>query len=55
MDRHYQGLCPVVLYRADADCLVSPKLHLDQVERRHIYVPLRNQVGAATDAPGDAD
>lgn len=55
MDRNYQSSCPVVLYRADDDRLVFPKLHLDQVEHRHIYVPVRDQVGVAANAPGDAD
>lgn len=55
VDKHYHSLCPEVLYRANDDLKVFPKLHLDQVTHRHIYVPVRNQVGVATNAPVDAD
>ncbi|XP_026182129.1 plexin-C1-like [Mastacembelus armatus] len=44
VDKNYQTTCPRVLYRADDDRPVFPKLQLDQVDRKHVYVPFRNQM-----------
>ncbi|XP_026182128.1 plexin-C1 isoform X2 [Mastacembelus armatus] len=44
VDKNYQTTCPRVLYRADDDRHVFPKLQLDQVDRKHVYVPFRNQM-----------
>lgn len=48
VDKNYRSPCPSVLYRANDDQTVRPKLHMDQVDRKHIYVPFQNQVGAPT-------
>ncbi|KAL3976750.1 hypothetical protein ACER0C_020239 [Sarotherodon galilaeus] len=53
VDRNYHAACPTVLYRtvtgptmmgAYDDRKVFPKLHLDPVDRKHVYVPFRNQM-----------
>ncbi|KAM3850134.1 plexin-C1-like [Diretmus argenteus] len=44
VDKSYQTACPRVVYRADGDRQVFPKMHLDQVDRKHVYVALRNQL-----------
>uniref|UniRef100_UPI0037E7CA1D plexin-C1-like n=1 Tax=Semicossyphus pulcher TaxID=241346 RepID=UPI0037E7CA1D len=44
MDKNYHTTCPRVLYRANDDRKVFPKLHLDQVDLKHVYVPFRNQI-----------
>lgn len=44
VDRNYHVACPTVLYRTSDDCKVLPKLHLDPVDRKHVYVPFRNQM-----------
>ncbi|KAG8005809.1 Plexin-C1 [Nibea albiflora] len=40
VDKNYHTACPRVLYRANDDRQVFPKMHLDQVDRKHVYVPL---------------
>lgn len=45
VDKNYHTACPRVLYRANDKLQVFPKLHLDQVDHKHVYVALRNQVG----------
>ncbi|KAE8281711.1 Plexin-C1 Virus-encoded semaphorin protein receptor Precursor [Larimichthys crocea] len=40
VDKNYHTVCPRVLYRANDDRQVFPKMHLDQVDRKHVYVPL---------------
>ncbi|XP_039457441.1 plexin-C1-like isoform X1 [Oreochromis aureus] len=44
VDRKYHAACPTVLYRTSDDRKVIPKLHLDPVDRKHVYVPFRNQM-----------
>ncbi|XP_044042985.1 plexin-C1 isoform X2 [Siniperca chuatsi] len=44
VDMNYRTTCPRVLYRANDDRQVFPKIHLDQVDRKHVYVPFRNQM-----------
>ncbi|XP_025755490.1 plexin-C1 isoform X1 [Oreochromis niloticus] len=44
VDRKYHAACPTVLYRTSDDRKVIPNLHLDPVDRKHVYVPFRNQM-----------
>ncbi|XP_061570692.1 plexin-C1 [Cololabis saira] len=44
VDRNYHPACPEVLYRASDDRKVFPKIHLDPVDHKHVYVPFRNQI-----------
>ncbi|XP_034719215.1 plexin-C1 isoform X2 [Etheostoma cragini] len=44
VDRNYRTTCPRVLYRATDDRQVFPKMHLDQVDLKHVYLPLQNQM-----------
>ncbi|XP_073337242.1 plexin-C1-like [Pagrus major] len=44
VDRNYHTACPRVLYRADDDHKVLPKMHLDPVDLKHVYVPFQNQI-----------
>ncbi|XP_073337248.1 plexin-C1-like [Pagrus major] len=44
VDRNYHTACPRVLYRADDDRKVLPKMHLDPVDLKHVYVPFQNQI-----------
>ncbi|XP_061570601.1 plexin-C1-like [Cololabis saira] len=44
VDRNYNHACPEVLYRASDDRKVFPKIHLDPVDHKHVYVPFRNQM-----------
>ncbi|XP_034433511.1 LOW QUALITY PROTEIN: plexin-C1-like [Hippoglossus hippoglossus] len=44
VDKDYHTSCPMVLYRADDDRQVFPKIHLDPVDRNHVYMPVRNQL-----------
>ncbi|XP_039456581.1 plexin-C1-like [Oreochromis aureus] len=44
VDRNYHAACPTVLYRTSDDRKVIPKIHLDPVDRKHVYVPFRNQM-----------
>ncbi|XP_078099327.1 plexin-C1-like [Sander vitreus] len=46
VDKNYHTTCPRVLYRASDDRQVFPKMHLDQVDLKHVYLPFQNQVGA---------
>lgn len=45
MDKNYHTTCPRVLYRASDDRQVFPKILLDQVDHKHVYVPFQNLVG----------
>lgn len=45
VDSNYNSPCPIVLYRANDDQKVFPRIHLDQVDQKHIYVPFQKQVG----------
>ncbi|XP_051248763.1 plexin-C1 [Dicentrarchus labrax] len=44
VDKDYHTTCPRVLYRANDDRQVFPKMQLDQVDRKHVYVPFKNQM-----------
>uniref|UniRef100_A0A3Q1ISR5 Uncharacterized protein n=1 Tax=Anabas testudineus TaxID=64144 RepID=A0A3Q1ISR5_ANATE len=44
VDKNYHTTCPRVLYRASDNRPVFPKIHLDQVDHKHVYVALRNQM-----------
>ncbi|KAM4615225.1 plexin-C1 [Polymixia lowei] len=44
VDKAFGTVCPRVLYRADDDRQVFPKMHLDPVDRKHVFVALRNQL-----------
>ncbi|XP_024228669.2 plexin-C1 isoform X2 [Oncorhynchus tshawytscha] len=44
VDKAYKPACPRVLYNSDDDRRVFPKMHLDPVDRKHVYMALRNQM-----------
>ncbi|XP_029016213.1 plexin-C1-like isoform X1 [Betta splendens] len=44
VDKNYHPACLTVLYRANDNRPVFPKIHLDQVDHKHVYVALRHQV-----------
>lgn len=44
VDRKYQPSCPQILYRTSGDNKVFPKVQLDPVDQKHLYVPFTNQV-----------
>lgn len=44
LDTDYKSGCPKVLYRADDDRMVFPKILFDPVDHNYIYIALRNQV-----------
>ncbi|XP_038852598.1 plexin-C1-like [Salvelinus namaycush] len=44
VDKAYKPACPRVLYKSDDDRRVFPKMHLDPVDRKHVYMALRNQM-----------
>ncbi|XP_029901504.1 plexin-C1 isoform X2 [Myripristis murdjan] len=44
VDKAFQSVCPRVLYKANDDRQVFPKMHLDQVDGKHVYVVLGNQM-----------
>ncbi|XP_027899842.1 plexin-C1 [Xiphophorus couchianus] len=44
VDRKYQPSCPQILYRTSGDNKVFPKVQLDPVDQKHLYVPFKNQV-----------
>ncbi|XP_043965072.1 plexin-C1-like [Gambusia affinis] len=44
VDRNYQPSCPQILYRTSGDNKVFPKVQLDPVDQKHLYVPFKNQV-----------
>ncbi|XP_015239410.1 PREDICTED: plexin-C1-like [Cyprinodon variegatus] len=44
VDRNYQPACPKILYRTNGDNRVFPKIHLDPVDQKHVYVAFKNQV-----------
>ncbi|XP_055009253.1 plexin-C1 [Boleophthalmus pectinirostris] len=44
VDKNYQPACPKVLYRADDDGEVFPKLYVDEVNHKHIYAAFTNQI-----------
>lgn len=44
VDKNYHTTCPRVLYRASDDRQVFPKILLDQVDHKHVYVPFQNLI-----------
>ncbi|XP_018558410.1 plexin-C1 isoform X1 [Lates calcarifer] len=44
VDKDYHTACPMVLYRANDDRQVFPKILLDPVDHKHVYVPFQNQM-----------
>ncbi|XP_056878572.1 plexin-C1 isoform X1 [Takifugu flavidus] len=44
VDKRYHAACPKVLYRANDDRPVFPKIYLDQVDHKHLYMAFQNQV-----------
>ncbi|KAM6896099.1 plexin-C1-like [Lycodopsis pacificus] len=44
VDKNYRPTCPRVLYRANDDRQVFPKMLLDQVDLKHVYMPLQSQM-----------
>ncbi|XP_029969065.1 plexin-C1-like [Salarias fasciatus] len=44
VDRNYHTTCPRVLYRSNQDRRVFPRMHLDPVDHKHVYVPFQNEV-----------
>ncbi|KAM7366942.1 hypothetical protein PAMP_014874 [Pampus punctatissimus] len=44
VDKNYHTNCPMVLYRANDDRKVLPKILLDEVDRKHVYVAFQNQM-----------
>ncbi|XP_060936288.1 plexin-C1-like [Limanda limanda] len=44
VDKDYHTSCPTVLFRADDDRQVFPKIQLDPIDRNYVYVPVRNQM-----------
>lgn len=47
VDKSYHAACPKVLYRANDDRRVFPKIYLDEVDHKHLYVAFQNQVGGS--------
>lgn len=47
VDKNYHTACPKVLYRADHDRQVFPKIYLDQVHHKYIYMAFQKQVSAS--------
>ncbi|XP_073724091.1 plexin-C1 [Misgurnus anguillicaudatus] len=44
LDESFSPGCPTVLYRSDDDQKVLPRMHLDPVDSKHIYIALKNQI-----------
>ncbi|KAM4569646.1 plexin-C1 isoform 2-T2 [Odontesthes bonariensis] len=44
VDRNFHPACPRVLYRANDDRKVFPKMHLDPVDPKHMFVAFRKQM-----------
>ncbi|XP_055761534.1 plexin-C1-like isoform X2 [Salvelinus fontinalis] len=44
VDKAYKPACPRVLYKSDDDRRVFSKMHLDPVDRKHVYMALKNQL-----------
>ncbi|XP_072235193.1 plexin-C1 [Leuresthes tenuis] len=44
VDRNFHPACPRVLYRANDDRKVFPRIHLDPVDPKQVYVAFRKQV-----------
>ncbi|XP_072311085.1 plexin-C1 [Eucyclogobius newberryi] len=44
VDKNYHSACPKVLYRANDDREVFPKLHVDEVDHKHVYLAFTNEI-----------
>ncbi|CAN9508149.1 unnamed protein product [Ophioblennius macclurei] len=44
VDKNYHTACPRVLYKSNEDRRVFPRMHLDPVDHKHIYVPFQNEM-----------
>ncbi|XP_041636511.1 plexin-C1 isoform X2 [Cheilinus undulatus] len=44
VDKNFQTTCPKVLFKTKDDHRVFSKLHLDEVDLKHVYVPFQNQI-----------
>ncbi|XP_022077940.2 plexin-C1-like [Acanthochromis polyacanthus] len=44
VDRNFHPACPTLLYSGDDDRKVFPRILLDPVDQKHVYVPFRNQM-----------
>lgn len=44
VNKKYQSACPKVLYRANDDRALFPKLHVNDVDHKHVYVAFTNQM-----------
>ncbi|XP_067437510.1 plexin-C1-like isoform X3 [Thunnus thynnus] len=44
VDNNYHTTCPRVLYRSNDDRKVFPKIHLDKVDHKHVYMAFQNQM-----------
>ncbi|KAK1906404.1 hypothetical protein KUDE01_008802, partial [Dissostichus eleginoides] len=44
VDQNFQSSCPRLLYRDDYDRRVFPKMHLDPVDLKHVYMSFKNQM-----------
>lgn len=44
VSQNYKVLCPEVLYKPCDECKVFPRMQLDPVDQKHIYVPFEKKV-----------
>ncbi|MEQ2297543.1 hypothetical protein AMECASPLE_035726 [Ameca splendens] len=44
VDRNYQPTCPKVLYRASGERKVFSRIHLAQVDQKHVYLQFKNKI-----------
>ncbi|XP_057180417.1 plexin-C1-like [Triplophysa rosa] len=44
LDERFSPGCPTVLYRSDDDQEFLPRMHLDPVDSKYIYIALKNQI-----------
>ncbi|KAG9280668.1 plexin-C1-like isoform X1 [Astyanax mexicanus] len=44
LDKEWRSSCVTVLYKSDDDRMVFPRMQFDQVDHKHIYIALRNQI-----------
>ncbi|MEQ2210881.1 hypothetical protein XENOCAPTIV_021057, partial [Xenoophorus captivus] len=44
VDMNYQPTCPKVLYRASAERKVFSRIHLAQVDQKHVYLQFKNKI-----------
>ncbi|XP_051547304.1 plexin-C1-like isoform X2 [Myxocyprinus asiaticus] len=44
LDETFKAGCPTILYKSDDERAVFPKIHLDPVDSKHVYIALKNQI-----------